>query len=354
MRDFAIPLDAYTFELPEELIAQTPVRPRDASRLCALTAEGQLEHRVFHDLPDLLAPGDLVVLNTTKVMPARLHVRRDTGGRVELLPYHPRDGRVEEARHWECLGRPGKVLQPGVILHADDGTELVVLNRRDDVVEVRGDKALWDLMCSYGRVPLPPYVRRRTHRSGDAMDYQSIFARELGAVAAPTASLHFTDRVFQALRRRGIGVAEVVLHVGPGTFLPIRREYAEDVRQHAMHEETYWVPEETQRAVEATRRAGRRVVAAGTTVVRALETWAQQGRDSGRSSLFIYEGFRFCVTDAMVTNFHLPRSTLLLLVAAFVGRSRILSLYAEAIVRRYRFFSFGDAMLLHHMPGAVC
>jgi len=342
------PLALYDYELPPELIAQAPARPRDSSRLMVLPRRaGAPTHRSFVDLPGLLAPGDLLVVNRTRVVPARLRLVRETGGKAEVLLTRPLDGEVETATTWTALGRPGRHLIPGRRLRAPDGSWLTIVERRDDEVVVRGEGALWPLLERHGEVPLPPYIRREGGPTGaDASDYQTLFARERGAVAAPTASLHFTPDVLAALAARGVALAELVLHVGPGTFLPVREEHEADVRAHPMHEERYHVPAATLEALAATRARGGRVVAVGTTSVRALETWRRTGEATGASRLFIYPGCELGAIDGMVTNFHLPRSTLLMLVAAFAGRERVLAAYAEAVRERYRFFSYGDAMLI--------
>lgn len=342
----ALHLDQFDFTLTPDRIAQAPARPRDASRLLVVPRDGALGHQQFTDLPELLAPGDVLVVNRTKVIPARLHLRRPTGGQVELLLYRPLDGTLAEARTWEGLGRPGSALQPGKTVLAGD-VRLAVLEKRGPIVHVRAPVPLWPILQAQGEVPLPPYVQREAGpQAADDADYQTMFAEELGAVAAPTASLHFTPRVMEALAARGVLVHDVVLHVGPGTFLPIRPEHASDVRQHSMHSEPYTVPESTEQAIAQAKARGNRVIAVGTTSLRALETWAATGARSGESTLFVYPGFTFRVVDALVTNFHLPRSTLLLLVAAFAGRERILAAYHEAIRDGYRFYSYGDAMLL--------
>lgn len=339
----ALPLKLFDYSLPADQIAQEPVRPRDASRLLCLGRAGKpLSHRRFFELPEILAPGDLLVVNRTRVIPARLRVTRATGGAAELLLFRPLDGSVDDARRWQALGRPARALRPGVLLTLGDGRALEVLSRDGDTLTVRLPGPASQVLASAGEVPLPPYIEREAPRASDADDYQSVFAREAGAVAAPTASLHFTERVLEGLRARGVERAEVVLHVGPGTFLPVRSDFHDDVRAHRMHSERYSVPAQTQRAIDG----ARRVVAVGTTVVRALETWRATGRSEGDSDLFIYPGFSFRAVDAMITNFHLPKSTLLMLVAAFCGRERLLDAYERAVAEGYRFYSYGDAMLI--------
>jgi S-adenosylmethionine:tRNA ribosyltransferase-isomerase len=344
----ALPLELFDYELPPELVAQAPVSPRDASRLLVLPRRaGPASHRRFRELPELLAPGDLLVVNRTRVIPARLHLTREGGGKAELLLLRPVGEPLPLARRWVAIGKPGRALRPGRVLTAADGTRVEVVEKRTDELEVATDGPLFALLERQGELPLPPYIRReRGPSAADGEDYQTVFAREPGAVAAPTASLHFTPAVLAALAARGVGLAELVLHVGAGTFLPVRDEHAADVRAHRMHEEHYAIPPETLAAVAVARERGGRVVAVGTTAARALETWAQTGEAAGASRLFIYPGFDFRAVDALLTNFHLPRSTLLMLVSAFAGRERILAAYAEAVRERYRFFSYGDAMLL--------
>jgi len=338
----------FDYPLPAHLIAQRPVEPRDHARLLVLDrATGRLEHRRFYELGDYLQPGDLLVFNDTRVLPARLRGRRaDTGGGVELLLLR----RVGPGL-WECLGRPGRRLREGVNLVLEGkGTALTA---RVVAVEEGGirrvafeDEARLEQV---GEVPLPPYIREPLE---DPERYQTVYARVAGSVAAPTAGLHFTPHLLESLARQGVRMAFLTLHIGLDTFRPVTEE---DPRQHRLHTEFLQVPEETARAVEEARRAGRRVVAVGTTVVRALEQcalWSEaQGREglgpcSGWADLFILPGHRFRAVDALITNFHLPRSTLLMLVCAFAGRERVLDAYREAVAQGYRFYSFGDAMLI--------
>lgn len=343
-----LPLASFDFVLPSELIAQQPAVPRDASRLLVLDRHtGATSHHRFHQLADLLRPGDLLVVNRTKVIPARLRARKPTGGAVEVMACRPVDGTHSSATRWEVLARPADALAAGKRVVLASGLELVGIGRRGMHVVVEASRPLGPELERAGEVPLPPYIEReRGPRGSDDSDYQTLFAREPGAIAAPTASLHFTPEVLASLRGRGVDLAEVLLHVGAGTFLPIREENADDIRQHVMHEEQYEVPDESIRALEATRRAGGRIVAVGTTTVRALESWGSTGASRGATDLFITPGFAFRWVDALVTNFHLPRSTLLVLVSAFAGRERVLAAYREAIDERYRFFSYGDAMLI--------
>ena len=327
----------FDYELPEGLIAQAPLPERDASRLLVLPRRsGPVRHLGIRDLPALLRPGDLLVVNDARVIPARLHGRKEgTGGKVELLLVEPLGG-----AEWLALGQASKPLREGArvevlgsaieIVRVCEGGELVVR------LPLEGD-ALWRFLDEAGELPLPPYIR---HAPGpaDRERYQTMFARERGAVAAPTAGLHFTPALIEALCERSVAVAPITLHVGPGTFLPVRAQRIED---HRMHRERYFVPEETARAIAA----AERVIAVGTTALRALE--ASQGRAGpGSTDLFITPGYEFRAVDGLLTNFHLPRSTLLMLVSAFAGLDRIRAAYREAIGESYRFFSYGDAMLI--------
>jgi S-adenosylmethionine:tRNA ribosyltransferase-isomerase len=339
----------FAFDLPQELIADRSVEPRDQARLFVHDrGRGQSQHRVVADLPELLAPGDLLVLNDTRVRPWRLRGRRETGGAVECLLLRL-EGEVGEA-----FVKPSKKLKVGDELPMEDGSVTVELlqalggGRWQLRVRARGGDVVGALeRC--GRAPLPPYVERPADEdvAGDRARYQTMFASKPGAVAAPTAGLHFTESLFERLAQRGVERAFVTLHVGEGTFAPMRSEVVEE---HRMHEEVYELPPETAAAVQRTRERGGRVVAVGTTSCRTLETCANDdgtvtpGR--GASDLFLYPGRSFRCVDALLTNFHLPESTLVMLVAAFVGHRETLALYREAIERRYRFYSFGDAMLL--------
>jgi S-adenosylmethionine:tRNA ribosyltransferase-isomerase len=336
----------FDYALPEGLIAQVPVTPRDASRLLFLGPAGGLEHRAFTELPSLLAPGDLLVWNDTRVIPARLVGHKASGGRVELLLCEPLDGGL--GARWRAMGQASKPIRAGAVISFDG------LSARVDAVEGTGfyrvtlDREGADLaqaLARAGQIPLPPYIRRAPSAE-DVERYQTIWAREPGSAAAPTAGLHFTPEVLAALEARGVDRAAVTLHVGPGTFLPVR---ADDLDGHRMHAERYAVPPETASAFAACRARGGRVVAVGTTTLRTLESATREGLlapGEGRTDLFIRPGHRFKAADALVTNFHLPRSTLLVLVCAFGGTERILQAYREAVSRGYRFFSYGDAMLL--------
>ncbi len=326
----------FDYVLAEDRIAQTPIEPRDAAKLLVDRGSGAAEHRLVSDLPELLGPGDLLVLNETRVIPARLRVRRPTGGSAEVLLLEPWDA---DRRTWEALVRPGGKLAVGEILDVD-GVPLVRMGERTPAgdtfwVELVGDDDPVVLLDRHGEMPLPPYI---SERLGDPERYQTVFSREPGSAAAPTAGLHFTPKLFDRLAQRGVATATVELVVGLDTFQPISTENPLD---HPMHTERYRVPSETAIAC----REAARVVAVGTTAVRALESAARSGDSSGRTDLFIHRGFDWQVVDAMMTNFHLPKTTLLMMVDAFVG-PRWRALYEQALAGDYRFLSFGDAMLL--------
>lgn len=336
-------LSDYDYDLPRDRIAQTPARPRDSSRLLVLRRDtGTLEHRVFRNLPEYLRHGDVLVLNDTKVLPVRLRGRRASGGEVEVLLLKSSGSR------WEALVRPGRRLRPGTRIVFGGGMieitfgEPTAQGTRFVTVQSAGD--LRDALERAGELPVPPYIDRPLDSPAD---YQTVYAEREGAVAAPTAGLHFTPALLDAIRAGGVRVVFLTLHVGLGTFRGVE---VEDVRRHRMEAEEYELGAEAAAAINQARAEGGRVVVVGTTVVRTLESVANDdgmllpGR--GNTELFITPGFRFRVTDALVTNFHLPRTTLLMLVSAFAGRERILAAYAEAIRLGYRFYSFGDAMLM--------
>jgi S-adenosylmethionine:tRNA ribosyltransferase-isomerase len=330
----------FDYALPDELIAQEPLEPRDTARLLVVRrADRHVEHRCVRDLPELLEPGDFLVANRSRVLPARVTGTLRGGGRAELLLL-----RRLEAGRWEALGRPARRLRVGDRVQVTSELTLRIEHAHaEGLREVRVETAAADAdraLLAVGDTPLPPYIRGW---HGDPERYQTLFADEEGSAAAPTAGLHFTARLVDALSKRGIDIGTVVLHVGLDTFRPITHA---DPAMHRMHREWYSVPPAVQARIAATRAAGRRVVVIGTTAVRALETWATTGNAEGETDLFITPGFHFQVVDALLTNFHLPRSTLLMLVSAFAGRERVLSAYAQAIHARYRFYSFGDATLL--------
>ena len=349
-------VEDFSYELPERLIAQTPAVRRSESRLLVLSrADGEIRHTLFSDLPQFLRPGDLLVANDSRVIPARLlGVKEGTGAAIECLLLRPHG----ERGVWEALVRPARRLRTGQrVIFADilsgvvcgegeDGTRMIEFSAADGDF----DRALERL----GQIPLPPYIRERLT---DPERYQTVYARARGSVAAPTAGLHFTESLLQELRERGIGVAFITLHIGLGTFRPVAVSRVED---HHMHEEWFSVGPDVFQAVAQTREVGGRVVCVGTTAVRALETVfglaeekpvhernrLEQEGVSGYTRAFIYPGYHFRAVDAMITNFHLPKSTLLMLIAAFAGRERVIAAYEEAVRREYRFFSFGDAMLI--------
>jgi S-adenosylmethionine:tRNA ribosyltransferase-isomerase len=340
-------LSDFDYELPEELIAQEPLEERRASRLLLLErATGRIEHHRFAELAGLLRPGDLLVRNETRVIPARLMGKKATGGQVEVLLVR----RVErEGNAWLCMTRSSKPVRRGMVLGFPGEISGQVLDEESDGCRIIDFECRGDFLAAldrYGSMPLPPYIRREAHRS-DHDRYQTVFAREPGAVAAPTAGLHFDEAVFAALEESGVGICGLTLHVGLGTFLPVR---SENLDAHRMHGEFYEIPAETANQVNRARREGRRVIAVGTTSTRALEDAVgnegllNPGR--GLAELFIRPGFQFRAIDALITNFHLPKSTLLVLVSAFAGRENILAAYREAVERKYRFFSYGDCMLI--------
>ncbi len=341
-------LDAYNYDLPQELIAQTPIEPRDSSRLMAVHRSGRrFEHRVFTDVLDYLRPGDVMVFNDSRVFPARMYgVRSDTGAKIELLLLQRRSPGI-----WHALARPGRRLTTGTtfellgggitvegeVLEAhDDGSRTVRLSDEDRLDEI-------------GIVPLPPYIQEPFD---DPERYQTVYSRERGSVAAPTAGLHITPRLLEKIRRHGVETAFVTLHVGWATFRPVQ---VEKITDHEMHAESYRIGKESAETINLAKREGRRVIAVGTTTVRLLEYAASliggDGQDtlnagSGWADIFIYPGYSYRVVDALITNFHLPESTLLMLVSAFADRELMLAAYWEAVERRYRFYSFGDAMLI--------
>jgi S-adenosylmethionine:tRNA ribosyltransferase-isomerase len=357
----------FDYALPRDLIAQAPALHRDGSRLLVLDrGTAALRHRVFRDLPSLLAPGDLLVVNDARVIPARLDGLSDRSRRVEILLIQE-----VEPGHWEVFVKPSRTVRVADrLVLADGAIEARVTEKRGEgrhVLRLVHEESLFDLLGRVGRMPLPPYIRRprdgiaglAPERRGahvapfnpdlDRLDverYQTVYARHDEAIAAPTAGLHFTPALIHALLSRGIEWVSMTLSIGPGTFRPVR---SDRVEAHRMEAERYVIPEETALAIKAARSEGRRVVAVGTTTVRALEHAAADGAvraGAGLADLFIYPGHRFRIIDALITNFHLPRSTLLMLVSAFAGREAVLSAYREAVAGRYRFYSYGDAMLI--------
>ncbi|MBH8574179.1 tRNA preQ1(34) S-adenosylmethionine ribosyltransferase-isomerase QueA [Nostocaceae cyanobacterium CENA369] len=364
-------LAGYDYELPSELIAQNPAFPRDSSRLLVVDSHATDNqtaplHHIFHDLPELLHPGDLLVMNNTKVIPARLYGRKSTGAEIEVLL-------LEERQHncWLALVKPGKRFKRGAKIvfeagklgirdwglgigedsHLVNSPQLTATVLETDEAtggrllqfDVPEGKPLVQLLDAFGEIPLPPYITAST--AADEQ-YQTVYAQQPGAIAAPTAGLHFTPELLEKLRDRGINQAFITLHVGVGTFRPVE---VEDVTSHHMHEEWIEVPAATVEQIRATKAAGGRIIAVGTTAVRALEGAAQSGDLQpfcGKTNLFIYPGYQWRVVDGLITNFHLPRSSLLMLVSALIGREHLLNIYKQAIASQYRFYSFGDAMLI--------
>lgn len=335
----------FYFDLPEELIAQDPLEDRTSSRLLVLNKEsGQVEHHIFREIKEYLQPGDVLVLNNTKVIPARLlGVKEDTGAHVEVLLLKRHDKDV-----WETLVKPGKKCKPGARLSFGDG--LLRAEVLDTVEEgnrlIRFEyEGIWEeVLDSLGEMPLPPYI---THKLQDKNRYQTVYAKYDGSAAAPTAGLHFTTDLLKELEEKGVEIVYVTLHVGLGTFRPVK---VDNVLEHHMHSEFYQVSEETAEAINKAKREGRRVICVGTTSCRTVESASKEKgviqAGEGNTEIFIYPGYEFKILDALITNFHLPESTLVMLVSALAGKEQVLYAYGEAIKERYRFFSFGDAMFI--------
>ena len=334
----------FAYDLPQELIAQTPLEQRDASRLmCLDKTTGEIRHRIFRELPELLREGDCLVMNDSRVIPARLFGTRPTGGSVEVVLLRDLGG-----GEWECLTRPGRKTPPGTEITFGGGELTAVVTRAEadgnKVLRFRYEGICLEILEKLGQMPLPPYIKEKLE---DPERYQTVYARDPGSAAAPTAGLHFTRELLEEIESRGVKTCRVTLHVGLGTFRPVKEENIED---HPMHSEFCIVPEETAETVNRTHAEGGRVIAVGTTSCRTLESFA--GSDgilragSGWTDIFIYPGYRFRTVDALITNFHLPESTLIMLVSALAGRENILNAYRRAVELRYRFFSFGDAMFI--------
>ncbi len=341
-------LQEFDYELPEELIAQKPLENRADSRLMVVgTDTGKINHSWFKNISEYVKPGDVFVLNNSRVIPARLFGRKkDTGGKLEMVLLHP----TSKENQWEVLVKPGKRAKIGTVFEFGEGLlEAVIVDTTPQggrIVEFHYQGDFSELLDQLGKMPLPPYIKEEL----DEPDrYQTVYAKNDGSVAAPTAGLHFTSEIIQDIVSRGGKVVELTLHVGLGTFRPVE---AEDIEEHDMHAEYYHLSEETAEIINEAKRKGGRVIAVGTTVVRTLETCKSSTKESmvepgkGWTDIFIYPGYKFQIVDAMLTNFHLPKSTLLMLVSAFAGKDLIMSAYNEAIKERYRFFSFGDAMLI--------
>ena len=335
----------YYYELPEELIAQDPLADRSSSKMMVLDKNtGEITHKHFYDIIDYLSPGDCIVLNNTKVMPARLYgVKEETGAVIEvLLLKHLPDG------CYETLVRPGKKAKPGTVISFGDGilkgTVLDVLEEGNRKIRFTYEGIFEEILDQLGEMPLPPYIH---HKLQDKSRYQTVYAKEEGSAAAPTAGLHFTPELLKQIEEKGVHLAYVTLHVGLGTFRPVKEE---NILEHHMHSEFYRVDEETAELINRTKKSGKRVICVGTTSVRTVESAADENgvvrAGSNDTEIFIYPGYQFKVPDALITNFHLPESTLLMLVSAMAGREHILAAYKEAIREHYRFFSFGDAMFI--------
>ena len=335
----------FYFDLPEELIAQDPLEDRSGSRLLMLDKNtGETKHRIFHDIVNYLAPGDCLVLNNTKVIPARLlGVKEDTGAAIEVLLLKRREKDI-----WETLVRPGRKCRPGANFVFGDGLlkaeVLDVVEEGNRLIQFTYDGIFEEVLDKLGEMPLPPYI---THKLQDKNRYQTVYAKYDGSAAAPTAGLHFTKELLQQIEAKGVRLAYVTLHVGLGTFRPVKED---DILDHHMHSEYYQVTEETAKLINDTRKAGNRIICVGTTSCRTVESAADENgmvqAGCGNTEIFIYPGYKFKVLDCLITNFHLPESTLVMLVSALAGREHILAAYEEAIREKYRFFSFGDAMFI--------
>lgn len=333
-------LSDFDYYLPEELIAQTPADPRDSSRLMVLNRkEKTIEHRIFRDIVEYLSPGDLLVRNITKVIPARLHGVKETGARVEILLLE----KISEGV-WEALVKPGSKVKKGTKIILSEGVEVICKDYSQQGARILEFNCSDDKLFELGNAPLPPYIK---NQKVPFERYQTVYSKETGSVAAPTAGLHFTEELLERLRDKGVEFADLILHVGLGTFRPVK---VEDIREHKMHSERYYVPAETVKKIRETRKNKGRIIAVGTTSVRTLETIARlpnQESYHGKTDIFIYPPFEFKLTDAIITNFHLPKSTLLMLVSAFAGKDFILEAYNTAVKMKYRFFSLGDACFIY-------
>lgn len=335
----------FYFDLPQELIAQDPIKDRSASRLLMLNKEtGAVEHHIFHEITEYLCPGDCLVLNDTKVIPARLMgVREDTGASVEVLLLKRKENDM-----WETLVKPGKKARPGMRLAFGDGLlhaeVLEILEEGNRLIRFAYEGIFEEVLDKLGEMPLPPYI---THKLEDKKRYQTVYARYEGSAAAPTAGLHFTRQLLDEIEKKGVRIAYVTLHVGLGTFRPVKTD---NILEHHMHSEYYQITKEAADQINAAKESGHRVICVGTTSCRTIESAADENGKlrecCGNTQIFIYPGYRFKVLDALITNFHLPESTLVMLVSALAGREKVLHAYEEAVRERYRFFSFGDAMFV--------
>ncbi|WP_110428862.1 tRNA preQ1(34) S-adenosylmethionine ribosyltransferase-isomerase QueA [Glaciecola sp. KUL10] len=340
-------LSDFSFELPEKLIAKHPAKERTASRMLCLNVDtGEVEHKQFVDIIDLIDEGDLLIFNNTRVIPARLFGQKETGGKVEVLIE-----RVLEDQTAMVHMRSSKSPKSGAILTLEGGLKVEVIGRKEALFHIKfiAEGNVFDLLEQYGHMPLPPYIDRPDEEQ-DKERYQTVYNEKPGAVAAPTAGLHFDEAILQTLSQKGVQTAFVTLHVGAGTFQPVR---VDNIEEHQMHAEYAEVPQDVVDKVLATKKAGKRVIAVGTTSVRSLESAAQASNETieafmSDTNIFIYPGYEFKVVDAMITNFHLPESTLMMLISAFADREKVMAAYAAAIEEEYRFFSYGDAMFIHH------
>jgi len=336
--------NSYYYDLPEKLIAQYPLQKRDNSRLLYLSKDtGNVEHHNFGELPSLIGSNDILVINKTKVIPARLFGKRDTGGKVEVFLLN-----MIEEDVWECLVKPGRKLKPGITVNFGDKLTGKIIDYTDDGArkikfEYEGD--FWQIIDEIGTVPLPPYIKREAQNS-DKNTYQTVYAKEKGSVAAPTAGLHFTKEIFDELKKNGVQVIELTLHVGLGTFRPVK---SEDILSHIMHSEYCQIDKETAEIINKAKANNQRIIAVGTTTTRTLESFAENGilkYGSHWTDIFIYPGKKLQIIDGLITNFHMPESTLMMLVSAFAGYENIMNAYQIAVKEEYRFFSYGDAMLI--------
>lgn len=334
----------FYYDLPEELIAQTPVEPRNSSRLMVLPRNGgEIKHKHFYDLPEFLKPGDCLVLNNTRVLPARLYgTREDTGAVVEFVLLRQHGNKL-----WECLAGPGKKAKTGYKFRFSDKLTAIVTDVLEDgnrMIEFACEGDFFAVLDEVGQMPLPPYIKEKLK---DKERYQTVYSKDAGSAAAPTAGLHFTKEMLESIKAMGVNIAYVTLHVGLGTFRPVK---VEDVTQHKMHTEHYYIPEEAAKTINETRKNGGMVICVGTTSCRTVESCAKKYGEikecSGDTDIFIYPGFEFKCMDGLITNFHLPESTLIMLVSAFAGYDNVMNAYNTAVKERYRFFSFGDAMLI--------
>ena len=336
----------FWYDLPKELIAQEPADPRDSARLMVLSQkDDSIQHKIFHDLPEFLEPGDLLVVNNSKVLPARIvGVKQPTGAVCELLLL-----RQVKGDQWECLAKPGKRMQPGTKVSFGDGTLTAVVDETMEdgnkyVTFYYDTETLYEKLDEFGKMPLPPYITKQLE---DQSQYQTVYAKELGSAAAPTAGLHFTPELMDTIRAKGVNIAEVTLHVGLGTFRPVQED---EITDHTMHSEYCVIPQETADLINETKKNGGRVICVGTTSCRTLEAvWAKYGKIvpcSGTTDIFLYPGVELHAIDGLVTNFHLPESTLIMLISAFYGYEKTMAAYKVAVQEKYRFFSFGDAMFI--------